>query len=109
MDIDLELRFKKLQKELEKNFSEELDVTAILFLIGVQELGKGVQKFSKQEKTELIHVAICTLLEKSGFYTFIGKDEDGWPHFKLTKKLPYLDDKEQKHLIKEAILDYFEF
>jgi hypothetical protein len=107
MDYDLELRFQKLTKSLEKNFGEGLDVQAILFLIGVEELGLGYKKFKKEEKTDLMHVAICTLLEPAGYYTFKGRDEDNWPHFELVKELPVLNEREQQHLIKEAIIDYF--
>ena len=84
-----------------------MDVQAILFLIGVDEVGLGYQKYSKQEKTELMHVAICTILEPSGYYIFEGRDEDNWPHFKLVKDLPTLDHREQQHLMKEALLEYF--
>lgn len=107
MDYDIELRFQKLLKFLEIQFGEGLDVQAILFLIGVEELGLGYQKFKKHEKTDLMHIAICTLLEPHGYYEFEGRDKDNWPHFKLIKELPPLAEREQQHLMKEAIIDYF--
>ena len=107
MDHDIELRYQKLLKHLEKSFGEDLDVHALLFLIGVNELGIGHKKFSKQEKTDLIHVAICTLMITAGYYEFKGRDEDNWPHFELVKNLPAINSKDQEHLIKEAMLDYF--
>ena len=107
MDHDIELRYQKLLKHLEKPFGEDLDVHALLFLIGVNELGIGHKKFSKQEKTDLIHVAICTLMIPAGYYEFKGRDEDNWPHFELVKNLPAINSKDQEHLIKEAMLDYF--
>ena len=107
MDYAVEIKFKELVAKLEKTFGEGLDTQAIIFLIGVQELGTGFKKFSKQEKTELMHVAVCTLLMPYGFYKFTGRDEDNWPHFELVKELPPLDDRQQQHLIKEAIIDYF--
>jgi hypothetical protein len=108
MDHDVELRFQKVKTELEKKFGEGMDVQAILFLIGVNELGIGYKDFSKSEKTDLLHVAICTLLEPYGYYEFEGKDEEQWPHFKLIKEIPPLDSREQQHLIKEALIAYFE-
>jgi len=108
MDHDVELRFQKVKTELEKKFGEGMDVQAILFLIGVNELGIGYKDFSKSEKTDLLHVAICTLLEPYGYYEFQGKDEEQWPHFKLAKEIPPLDSREQQHLIKEAMIAYFE-
>ncbi len=107
MDFDIELRFQKLKRFLEQSYGEGMDIQAILFLIGVNELGKGYHNFTKQEKTDLLHIAICTLLEPYGYYAFIGKDKDEWPHFKLEKPLPILSHQEQQHLIKEAMLDYF--
>jgi hypothetical protein len=108
MDYDIELRFQALTKKLENDFGEGLDTQAILFLIGVQELGLGYREFSKQEKTDLLHIAVCTLLEPHGYYKFEARDVENWPHFTNLKPLPVLTDKEQQHLIKEAILDYFE-
>lgn len=107
MDFDLELRFQQLTKKIEEQFGGGMDVQAILFLIGVQELGLGYRKFKKHEKTDLMHIAICTILEPHGYYEFIGRDPENWPHFKLLKEIPSLDEREQQHLIKEAILDYF--
>ncbi len=107
MDYDLELKFQELVKALESKFGEGMDMQAILFLVGVNELGLGHQEFNKQEKTDLLHIAICTLLEPYGYYSFEGRDKDHWPHFKLEKKLPPLGDREQQHLMKEALLAYF--
>lgn len=107
MDFDVELRFQQVKSELEKSFGAGMDSQAILFLIGVNELGIGYKDFSKNEKTDLMHIAICTLLEPYGYYRFIGRDEEQWPHFELVKELPPLNEREQQHLIKEAMIQYF--
>ena len=107
MDYDIERRFQNLVKHLEKDFGGGMDVQAILFLVGVDALGAGYKEFSKQEKTDLLHVAVCTILEPAGYYTFEKRDEEGWPHFKLVNPLPILNDREQQHLIKEALLEHF--
>ncbi len=107
MDHDIELKFQVVKKELEKEFGEGMDVQAILFLIGVNELGIGYKDFSKSEKTDILHIAICTILEPYGYYKYERRDEQNWPHFILVKKIPPLNDREQQHLIKEAIIDYF--
>lgn len=108
MDYEIELKFQKVKGELEKSFGAGMDLQAILFLVGVNELGFGYKDFSKSEKTDLLHIAICTLLEPYGYYSFSGKDDDGWPHFVLEKELPALNSREQEHLIKEALVDYFQ-
>ena len=107
MDHDIEIKFQEVKSHLEKSFGEDMDVQSILFLIGVNELGLGYKDFSKSEKTDLLHVAICTIFEPYGFYEFEGNDEDNWPHFKLIKPLPVLDHREQQHLIKQALTEYF--
>ncbi len=97
---------------LTKRFSEqfaggdEMDLDGILFLIGVQEVGKGTRKYKKDEKIDLLHVAICKVLEPYGYYRFIGLDEDGWPHYEQKGPLPNLKAGEQTVLMKEAIVSY---
>lgn len=106
MDYAVELKYRETLKKLEPEFGP-MDLQSTLFLIGVQELGKGYQKFKKDDKVNLIHIAICTLLEPHGYYSYLGVDEDGWPHFENVSNLPPLDEKQQEQLIKEAIIDYF--
>lgn len=108
MDFQIELKYQETLRKLESIFGEGMDEQIVLFLIGVQELGKGHKNFSKDEKMNLMHVAVCTLLEPYGYYRFDGRDHDGWPHFETLKKLPPLEKKEQKELIKIAIVNYFE-
>jgi len=96
-----------LQIKLRTRFGGDTDVDAILFLIGLQELGKPYRKYKKDEKLEVMHVAICTLLEPYGFYEFVGKDEEGWPHWKLKENLPFLEAKQQNKLIIDSIIEYF--
>jgi len=96
-----------LQKKLKERFDSEMDVDAILFLIGLQELGKPYQRYKKDQKLEVMHVAICTLMEPYGFYEYEGKDKEGWPHWKLKENIPHLEAKQQNNLMVGAIVDYF--
>jgi hypothetical protein len=107
MEKEAQEKWNKLLVKLEKEFGGDLDLQAILFLIGVQELGKGARKFSKDEKVDVMHIAICTLLEPLGFYEFAGHDKEGWPHWKRTEKLPHLKPAQQTELMEEAVLNYF--
>ncbi len=110
MQVSLKDKWEGLIKKLSKDFSdgEEIGVEGILFLIGVQELGHGYKNFEKSEKQDIMHIAICAILEPYGYYEVEGIDEEGWPHFKATEKLPSLKAGEQSRLIKEAIVNYFE-
>lgn len=102
-------KFEALQQQLAQQFdSEKPDLKVLLFLIGVQELGQGPQKFSKRQKEELMHIANCRLFSEMGFYELEGLDQDGWPHWKLIKPIPAYTLLEQEMLIKSLIVTYFE-
>ncbi len=102
-------KFKELQQKLADDFDNEIpDIKVILFLIGVQELGKGPQKFSKRQKEELMHIANCRLFSELGFYELEGMDQDGWPHWKKVKAIPAYNLLEQEMLIKTLIVNYFQ-
>ena len=83
------------------------DLNSVLFIIGIQEWGKGIREFSKEEKQDLIHIGTCTVLALSGYYEFEKFDDDGWPHFKLKAMIPKLAPKEQVLLLKNHIIQYF--
>ncbi|MGD1847091.1 MAG: hypothetical protein ACFB10_17005 [Salibacteraceae bacterium] len=107
MDFELEARWRKTLKKLEKRFGGGMDLQAVLFLIGLQELKVKPKKLTKDQKLDVMHVAVCTLLVPYGYYEFEGDDTEGWPHFKQLKELPSLSPGEQDRLMKEAIFDYF--
>lgn len=81
---------------------------AILFLIGIQEFGQIREKFTKEQKQDLMHVAVCRLFAQSGYYELDKIDEEGWPHFKQLKAMPEMDLGEQENFLKDHILLYFE-
>jgi hypothetical protein len=83
------------------------DINAVLFLVGVQELGQGARNFTKEQKQDLIHIGICRVLSPSGYYEFDNTDADGWPHYRLVKKLPHVDILSQELLLKSHLLQYF--
>jgi len=102
-------KFKALQVKLANQFDNDLpDIKVILFLIGVQELGKGPRKFSKRQKEELMHIANCRLFSELGFYELEGLDQDGWPHWKKLKPIPAYTLLEQEMLMKTLIVNYFD-
>lgn len=108
-DLQLKERWELVVEKLSNQFAEgdTLDLDAIIFLIGIQELGKPHQHFKKNEKLDVMHIAICKLLEPFGYYEFDYVDEDGWPHYTLKEALPSLKAGEQSVLMKQAIVEYF--
>jgi hypothetical protein len=108
-DLDLERHWQSLLGLLEQSLGKKpKDLNGVLFAIGVQELGRGAKFFSKEEKQDLMHIAICKVLSLSGYYELEGTDKDGWPHWKLIKKLPHFDLLEQEKLLKLHVIEYFE-
>jgi len=108
-DQILKERWEALVVKLSAQFSDgdPLDLDAIIYLVGVQELGKYHTAFKKDEKVNLMHIAICRVLEPYGYYEFDYVDEEGWPHYNVIESLPSLKAGEQSILMKEAISQYF--
>jgi hypothetical protein len=105
---DLQTRWWKLEEKMMSRFDKKPDVESILFLIGIQELGDIRKKFTKEQKQDLMHIAICTVLSTSGYYELEKVDEDGWPHFKQLKAMPDMDPIMQEQFLKDHILLYFQ-
>ena len=107
MDYAFEKDWNTLVAKMTDRFGEEPDVTTMVFAVGLQEAGQGARRYKKDEKMDLMHVGVCTLLEPLGHYVREGEDEDGWPHFTAGDPLPALSPAEQETMMKRALLDYF--
>ena len=108
--IEKDIKWETLVEFVNSRFGmkENLGIQDVLFLIGLNELGKGYKELEKEEQLNLLHIAICRLLSNYGYYEYTGRDKDGWPHWKTNTSLPKLDPEEQINLIKEAALLYFD-
>ena len=108
-DEELKARWKDVVTKLSDQFADgdTLDLDAIIYLIGIQELGQLDRTFKKDQKLDLMHIAICKLLMPYGYYEFDYVDDDGWPHYAIKEQLPTLKAGEQSVLMKEAIVNYF--
>ncbi|HZW77846.1 MAG TPA: hypothetical protein VFF21_06030 [Flavobacteriaceae bacterium] len=108
-DEKLKERWETVVQLLSNKFADgdKLELDAIIYLIGLQEFGKFDRKFKKDHKLDLMHIAICRLLQPYGFYEFEYVDNEGWPHYKVVEELPHLKAGEQSLLMKEAIVQYF--
>lgn len=106
---ELEFEWLQLRHQIKDQFNKKdlPDLRAMLFLIGIQELGKLKAEFTKEEKQDLMHIAVCSLLEGEGYYSFKGRDEDGWPHWKTEKAFTTKGVTEQEKILKENIINYF--
>jgi hypothetical protein len=105
----IEEDWEALMSKLQNNLGiRPTDLNGVLFLIGVQELGQGNRNFTKEQKQDLMHIAVCKVLSRSGFYRLDGKDADGWPHWEPVNTLPYLSLKDQERALMAHVIDYFE-
>lgn len=100
--------WEKLETKLAERFGKKPDLETTLFLIGLQESDFEPRLFSKEEKQDLMHIAVCTILTPSGYFVFEKKDKDNWPHYKQIKATPDYKLAEQEVFLKEHILRYFE-
>ena len=113
MNLIEELEFKEKWNRIEAMFIERFDkkpdMEAILYLIGINELGNVPDKsFTKEQKQDLMHIATCALLAQSGYYAYDGHDKEGWPHYKLIENPPAESLQKQELLLKQHIIAYFE-
>ena len=111
-DWELDFHWLKTRNVVAKSLgtSSLPDLKGILFLIGLQELGNITRQteYSKEEKQDLMHVAVCVLLEGEGYYEYIGRDQDGWPHWKTLIPFTLKGVKEQELFIKVKVIQYFD-
>ncbi|TXH53069.1 MAG: hypothetical protein E6Q89_09940 [Bacteroidia bacterium] len=107
---NFDARWKELENMLQSRFGKLPDMEGILFLIGMNELGKDPKRktWSKEQKQDLMHIAVCSLLSIEGYFIMVGKDEEGWPHFENIQAVPASDMASQEQLLKECMLKYFE-
>lgn len=105
---NFEERWKQVEILLEERFGKLPDMEGTLFLIGINELGIERKKFSKEQKQDLMHIAVCTLLSLRGYYEFAGIDKDGWPHFNHLHPVEVKTIEAQEQMLRECIIEYFE-
>ena len=106
-EVDFDARWETLMVEMEARFDKRPDLNALLLLIGIQELNQGIATFTKEQKQDLMHIATCRLFSLSGHYELERMDEDGWPHYKLLRPVPFANLKEQERMLKWHVLEYF--
>lgn len=109
LNDEIRVRWKQVSDFFEAQFGRKADLNAMLFLIGIREIGELPEKnFSKEEKTYLMHIANCKLFSYSGYYAMTGYDKRGWPVWENLTPLPSLTLLEQESLIRQHIIEYFE-
>ena len=106
--IDFDPAWLNVVRTVHKTYGSKPDLNALLMLIGVQETGITDLAFTKEQKQDLMHVAVCHLLQQKGYYRFEGRDEEGWPHYACIAELPPMTVQEQDVLLKRCVINYFQ-
>lgn len=102
------LRWYEVRNRVKTEFGQRPDINAMLFLIGMNEVGIVKEKWEKEEKQDLMHVAVCKLFSSEGYFKYLGNDEDGWPQYEVVENIPKLVLKDQDELLKRKIVEYFD-
>ena len=107
-DQPLDVQWEHLLDTVEQLTGKKpADLNGVLFLIGVQELGQGPKRFTKEQKQDLMHIDICKVLSLSSYYLFEKRDKEGWPHYILNRALPQGGIDKQEALLKMHVIEYF--
>jgi hypothetical protein len=99
--------WQALLAHLEKQIGKKPDMNGLLFLIGVNVLGQGPREFSKEEKQDLMHIAVCELLSFVEYFEFQGRDSGGWPHYRSLRQPAVTGLSEQEALLRACAVQYF--
>ena len=102
------MQWLKVRQYVHSQFGKRPDINAVLMLIGINELGIVKETYTKEEKQDLMHIAICALFEDEGYFKFDSFDKDGWPHYETLENIPKGKLREQEGLLKKKIISYFE-
>jgi hypothetical protein len=92
---------------LSEMFDIEVDLNGVLFLVGIRERGLTFQKFSKEEKLNLIHLGSCTLYREMGLIESDGEDNEGWPLFRQKALAPVIPEERKLKTLQDCAIRYF--
>jgi len=99
--------WKELCEHLTGLFGIEIDLNGVLFLVGIRERGLTFQKFSKEEKLNLINLGSCTLYQEMGLIERSGEDSDGWPIFRQKTTAPLIAEEIKLKTLQDCAIRYF--
>ncbi len=109
-DGTLQERWALFQRWTLNRFGKKADVEGILFLVGIQELGKGfVPDLDKARKEQILLEGTYCVLETLGYYERIGMEGNGHWIWEQTNPLPSELSKEaEEQMLRRAVLRYFD-
>jgi hypothetical protein len=66
-----------------------------------------LQKFTKEEKFNLINLGSCTLYLEMGLVTLNGTDDEGWPVFHQNALAPVIPEERKLKTLQDCAIRYF--
>ncbi len=111
-------RWPEVEEFMAKRFERGVDLKGILFIIGLREMGnqrrvevsegQAKKKYTKEEKQDLMNLALCQATSLDGYFEITHLDEAGWPVWRQIKPMPPMDNKVQEEFIRHYVIRYFE-
>jgi hypothetical protein len=104
-----EQRWSALVARVESRFGRAPDVDAILFIMGIQSVGRGYEPdLPKERKQSLIMEGSYLAFETLGIYRRMGLERNGFWIWEKVFDLPKLSIDDQERLLQIGILNYFD-
>ncbi|MCS6894558.1 MAG: hypothetical protein NZZ60_00195 [Bacteroidia bacterium] len=101
------LTWDRLAVEVERRFGAEISEELLLFLVGLNRMGRFPEGEEKLVKLELIQLGTLVILERAGYMREIGVDAEGWPQWQRLRPLPSWTPGEQRAFLREGLIRYF--
>jgi hypothetical protein len=105
--MDTPDNWKDLCERLTVMFGIDVDLNGVLFLVGIRERGLTFQKFTKEEKLNLINLGSCTLYKEMGLVELNGIDQEGWPVFRQKTPIPAIEEELKLKTLQDCAIRYF--
>jgi len=108
-DAALKARWDVLIVRLADRFQRTPDIEALLFLIGIQSVGRGYEpELPKERKQSLIMEGSYLAFETLGVYSRVGMERNGFWIWEKNFDLPKMSVEDQEKLLQIGILNYFD-
>ncbi len=101
-----EQQWNELILRISKHFKVTANYEFVLFVIGVNELGRGFLNFTKDEKMDIMNLGSCVLLNHKGLLKKSGVDEHGWPLYEPANG-ELTAGQTDVPFLKNAMIEYF--
>jgi len=107
---ELDFHWLRIRHFVKERFNQKdlPKLETVLFIIGLQELGKIPQDMTLEKKLDITTLGMCAVLSLGGYCQKDGSDDDGWPVWRQIKPFAPANEGERQDLLKRYIIEYFE-